>query len=203
MTNKLHLWEKQVESKVFTKFILDINKNKENGYYVELGSADPIEGSNTYELETKYDWKGVSFDLDESQSTKFNSVRKNPCICEDATKFDYRRYFKENSFPERIDYLQVDIDSGYRFDGRPEGNPAQSLLGLIALPLSEYRFNVITFEHEVSNYYKMAPIRDAQREILDALGYSLVKRWGYEDWWIDPAIMDFQEYKHFLYMEAP
>lgn len=192
-----------MEADVFVEFVLDINKHKKEGYYVELGSADPINGSNTYKLETDYGWKGVSFDLDQNQSSKFNEIRKNPCINQDATKFDYRSYFKENNFPERIDYLQVDIDSGYRFNGRPEGNPAQSLLGLIALPLSDYRFNVITFEHEVSNYYKLASIRDAQREILDALGYSLVKRWGYEDWWIDPEIMDFQEYKHFLYMEAP
>lgn len=192
-----------MESKIFVQFILDINKNKKEGYYVELGSADPIEGSNTYELETDYGWKGVSFDLDKNQSAKFNSIRKNPSLCEDATKFDYRKYFEENDFPKRIDYLQVDIDSGYQENGRPLGNPAQSLLGLIALPLSEYRFNVITFEHDASNYYKLNSVRDAQREILDALGYSLVKRWGYEDWWIDPEIMDFQEYKHFLYMEAP
>lgn len=192
-----------MEAKEFVQFVLDINKYKKEGYYVELGSADPVNGSNTYALESEYDWKGVSFDLDESQAAKFNEVRKNPCVNHDATTFDYRAYFRENNFPKRIDYLQVDIDSGYQFNGRPNGNPAQSLLGLIALPLSEYRFNVITFEHEVSNYYKLASIRDAQREILDALGYSLVKRWGYEDWWIDPEIMDFQEYKHFLYSEAP
>lgn len=192
-----------MESKIFVQFILDINKNKKEGYYVELGSADPIQGSNTYELETDYGWKGVSFDLDQHQSKKFNEIRTNPCISEDATKFDYRKYFQENDFPMRIDYLQVDIDSGYKENGRPLGNPAQSLLGLIALPLSEYRFNVITFEHDASNYYKLNSVRDAQREILDSLGYSLVKRWGYEDWWIDPEIMDFQEYKHFLYMEAP
>jgi hypothetical protein len=187
----------------FVRFVLDINRDKKNGYYVELGSADPVDGSNTYSLEKDHGWKGVSFDMDTVQSKKFNDFRDNPCICEDATKFDYRKYFQENKFPERIDYLQVDIDSGYLPTGRPIGNPAQSLLGLIALPLNVYRFNVITFEHDASNYYKLSSVRDAQREILDSLGYSLVKRWGYEDWWIDPEIMDFQEYKHFLRMEAP
>lgn len=187
----------------FVDFVLGINKNKREGYYVELGAADPIEGNNTYQLEKDYDWKGVSFDLDPEFAEKFNKARKNPCVCADALTFDYSAYFKENNFPERIDFLQIDIESGYDFNGRPLGNPGQPLLGLIALPLNTYRFNVITFEHEASNYYKMASVRDAQREILDSLGYSLVKRWGYEDWWIDPAVMDWEEYKYFLHMEAP
>lgn len=192
-----------MNSKAFVDFVLDINRHKRDGYYVELGSADPIEGNNTYELEKEYGWKGVSFDLDEGQSKKFNEVRANPSLMEDATKFDYRKYFEENNFPLRIDYLQVDIDSGYLPNGRPMGNPAQSLLGLIALPLNVYRFNVITFEHDASNYYKLNSVRDAQREILDSLGYSLVKRFHYEDWWIDSEVMDFQEYKYRLHMEAP
>ena len=192
-----------MNSKAFVDFVLDINRHKRDGYYVELGSADPIEGNNTYELEKEYGWKGVSFDLDEGQSKKFNEVRANPSLMEDATKFDYRKYFEENNFPLRIDYLQVDIDSGYLPNGRPMGNPAQSLLGLIALPLNVYRFNVITFEHDASNYYKLNSVRDAPREILDSPGYSLVKRFHYEDWRIDSEVMDFQVYKYHLHLEAP
>ena len=33
--------------------------NKKNGYFIEIGASDGISLSNTYLLETKYDWKGI------------------------------------------------------------------------------------------------------------------------------------------------
>lgn len=184
-------------------FVLQMLKEKKNGYYVELGSADPINGSNTYKLETEYDWKGVSFDYEEEHAAKFNSLRSNPCIAENAITFDYRKYFEENNFPKRIDYLQVDVDSGYTKGGRPAGNPGTNLQGLIAVPLSTYRFSVITFEHDALIHFKQNGVRDAQREILDSLGYSLVVRLWHEDWWVDPEVIDYDEYKHSFNMSAP
>lgn len=32
---------------------------KKNGYFVEMGAMDGIESSNTYLMETKYDWNGI------------------------------------------------------------------------------------------------------------------------------------------------
>jgi hypothetical protein len=32
-------------------------------------------------------------------------------------------------------------------------------------------------------------MRDAQREILTSLGYKLVQRHTFEDWWVDPNII--------------
>lgn len=49
---------------------------------------------------------------------------------------------------------------------------------------------VITFEHDVNMYFRNASIRDAQREILDALGYTLVVRTIHEDWWVDPTTIE-------------
>ena len=81
------------------------------------------------------------------------------------------------------------------------GNPAQSLLGLIALPLSSYRFSTIFFEHECIIDYRYNSIRDAQREILSSLGYSLVVQSWTEDWWIDPSIMPYSEYKTLYHIQ--
>ena len=39
--------------------VVDFYNKKENGFFVEIGAADGIEYSNTYLLETKYNWKGV------------------------------------------------------------------------------------------------------------------------------------------------
>ena len=184
-------------------FALEILEKKKNGYYVELGSAGPIEGNTTYQLETDYDWTGVSFDFDEENAASFNEIRKNPCVAEDAIKFNYAKYFEENNFPKQIDYLQVDIDTQYSAGGRPLGNPASSLLGLIALPLTTYRFSVINFEHDAQIHYKLGNIRDTQREILDALGYSLVQRHLHEDWWVDPEVIHYMDYRKYFFFAAP
>lgn len=179
-------------------FVLSMLKNKRDGFYVELGSAHPINGSNTISLEKKFGWRGLSIDLDENLCNQFNSIRQGRAVCTDALTFDYRKYFEENNFPHQIDYLQVDVDSGYDHAGRSVGNPASSLLALISLPLNTYRFSVITFEHDALINFKYSSVRDAQREILDSLGYSLVQRHSYEDWWVDPEVVPYPEYKNYF-----
>lgn len=178
-------------------FVLDVLNEKENGFYVELGAFNSRQGSNTYHLETDYNWNGVSFELLEDRRNEFISNRKNPCMG-DALKFDYLEYFRKNNFPEQIDYLQLDIDEGYDFAMRPEGNHYTTLHGLISLPLTQYRFSVITFEHDANMYYKNIAMRDAQREILDSLGYTLVVREIHEDWWVDPKAVKQEDFRRHL-----
>jgi hypothetical protein len=184
-------------------FALDILEYKKNGYYVEMGSAGPIGGNTTYKMETEYDWTGVGFDLDKRNVDEYNTVRKNPCLLQDATKFDYLKYFEENNFPKQIDYLQIDIESPMDKGGRPIAPIGTPLNGLIALPLSRYRFTVISFEHEYVINYKNASLRDAQREILNNLGYSLVAKIGHEDWWVDSTVIPYEIYKYYGRYEAP
>jgi len=180
------------------KFVLNINKNKKNGFYVEIGGSHSSENSNTYNLETYYDWQGMAIEILPELQEEYSQNRKNPCVLGDGMTFDYLNYFKENDFPNQIDFLSVNIDPGYDDNtGRMAGNPAQSLLGLIALPLNSYRFTTIVFEHDVLQHYKNNSIRDAQREILNALGYSLVVRGWTEDLWVDPSVMPYSEYKQF------
>ena len=180
------------------KFVLNINKNKKNGFYVEIGGYHSSENSNTYNLETYYDWQGMAIEILPELQEEYSQNRKNPCVLGDGMTFDYLNYFKENDFPNQIDFLSVNIDPGYDDNtGRMAGNPAQSLLGLIALPLNSYRFTTIVFEHDALQHYKNNSIRDAQREILNALGYSLVVRGWTEDLWVDPSVMPYSEYKQF------
>ncbi len=177
------------------KFVLDLLKNKKNGYYVELGAFDSKKGSNTYHLETDYDWNGVSFEIDPERHAEFISNRKNPCILGDATEFNYISYFEENNFPKQIDYLQVDIDAGYTPEGNSVGNPYLTLHGLISVPLSKYRFSIITFEHDSQIEYNNKGMREAQREILSSLGYKLVVREWHEDWWVDPYAVPYLDFR--------
>lgn len=177
------------------RFVLELLKNKKNGYYVELGAFDSKKGSNTYHLETDYDWNGVSFEIDPERHAEFVSNRKNPCVLGDATHFNYISYFEENSFPKQIDYLQVDIDAGYTPEGNSVGNPYLTLHGLISVPLSKYRFSVITFEHDSQIEYNNKGMREAQREILSSLGYKLVVREWHEDWWVDPYAIPYLDFR--------
>jgi hypothetical protein len=184
-------------------FALNITKEKQNGHYVELGAFHSENGSNTWLLETDYNWKGLSLEIVPEFATEFNLNRVNNCELGDARTFDYKSYFEANNFPKQLDYLQVDIDAGYDQKGNPAGNPNESLLGLIALPLNTYRFTTITFEHDGLSDYKSAPMRDAQREILTSLGYKLVQRHTFEDWWVDAELIPYTEFKEYFFMDAP
>jgi hypothetical protein len=172
-------------------FVLSILDGKKNGTYVEIGGDHGVIISNTYLLETEFDWKGVSFEIDRSKVEGYNSIRDNKCICADAIQFDYKKFFKENNYPKQIDYLQVDIEPAW-----------QTLNALKALPLDEYRFSVITYETDL---YKDGP--DAGEEAMEILlsrGYELVVRNvanqnnPYEDWYVDPTVVDPEIVKLFV-----
>jgi hypothetical protein len=198
-----HMRQKRDSTRSSDAFALDILEYKRNGYYVEMGSAGPIQGNTTYKMESEYDWTGVGFDLDQKNVDEYNAVRKNPCLLEDATKFNYLKYFEENNYPKQIDYLQVDIESPISYSGRSMDPIGQPLNGLISLPLQHYRFTVICFEHDTIIHYKNASMRDAQREILNNLGYSLIAKIGHEDWWVDPTVIPYPIYKYYGRHEAP
>ena len=164
-------------------FVLMALDGKRNGVYVELGADLPRIINNTYLLETEFDWAGVSFEYDAQKVAFFNTIRRNKCICTDATTFDYKFLFEERNYPKQIDYLQLDLD------------PAEgTLAALKKLPLDDYRFTAITYETDV--YRAGADVQDEEIEYLKSYGYELVVRNvanegnPYEDWWVDPNVVD-------------
>ena len=64
--------------------------------------------------------------------------------------------------------------------------------------MTQYRFSVITFEHDTNMYFRNKGMRDAQREILDSLGYTLVRKETYEDWWVDPNVIKIDSYRKYI-----
>lgn len=156
-------------------YVLDKLENKTNGFYIEIGAYDPIDISNTYALEKHMKWDGLSFEASSGLIKKWENERSNKLIICDAARFDFTKCFIENKVPNTIDYLSLDIDDA-------------TLDCLKILPLKDYRFKVITIEHDE---YSSGPHRkNAMREILFSYGYSLdvpdVKNDGliYEDWWL-------------------
>lgn len=166
-------------------FVLNVLDEKRNGYFVEIGSNHPFTTNNTALLEKEYGWTGVALEVDKKYVDMYNELRESPCVQHDAMTFDYLSYFKENNFPKQIDYLQIDIDI------RPRN---ANLLALIQLPLSTYRFSVITLEHCLVTEYDLEPLRAAQRLILSSYGYRLVVQGDNEDWWVDPEAVKPENY---------
>jgi hypothetical protein len=155
---------------------------KKNGWFLEIGAADGLEASNTFLLEKEFGWTGLALEWDTDLHSEYNLHRSTECLCEDATLWDARTSLFSRGFPNQVDYLQIDID------------PAdQSLKALENLPLEEFRFSVITFEHD---YYlsDLSLARDASRELLRFHGYHLlvagVETHGrnFEDWWVDSTL---------------
>jgi len=54
--------------------VIEFYNNKKNGFFIEIGASNGIELSNTYLLETQYDWKGICC---EPVPGKFEQLKKN------------------------------------------------------------------------------------------------------------------------------
>lgn len=173
-------------------FVLSMLNGKKNGTYVEIGAMDGVFISNTYLLESQFQWKGLSVDIDPASKKTFKkSKRKNEVIIQDALTIQYAEVFKKLGFPNQVDYLQLDIE--------PQ---AQTLNCLKLMPLDTYRFSVITYETDFydSSVTREASLknRDESRAILQSHGYELVvgnvantsTEDPFEDWYVDPKVVD-------------
>lgn len=166
-------------------FILSMLNGKKNGTYLEIGGADPFLGNNTALLEQNYDWSGISLEYDEKFIANYRNSRKNLILHTDALKTDYKKLLETHFNTKEIDYLQLDIE--------PARNTFEVLL---AIPFEEYKFAVITYEHD---YYVdvTKSYRDKSRKYLKLMGYELVVNdvspdgiSNFEDWWVHPDLID-------------
>ena len=171
------------------EFAANMLEFKKNGTYVDIGSADSENCNNSYFFES-LDWKGICI---ESDSKYNNTYDKRNCVYlnADALKVDYKSLFEENNMPNEIDYLSLDIDSA-------------SYTALTLLPLDEYKFKVITIEHDF--YLHEGVHRDKQRAYLISKGYEMICEdvlveqsrnnppkttvEPFEDWWIYPGLLN-------------
>lgn len=157
--------------------LYDVLKKKDAGYYLEIGSADPIFNSNTYFFEQNCYWDGVSLDIEPKYQELWYGLRNNLLLIEDSTKANYASILQ--SFPQVIDYLSLDIDRSYE-------------VVLEQIPFKDYIFKVITIEHD---FYRFGDIyREREREILRSFDYYLlcpdvlhIAVGSFEDWWIHPS----------------
>lgn len=162
-------------------FVLAMLGGKNDGKYLEIGSAHPHHNSNTALLE-ELGWKGVGVEFNSDLASQ-HSCRKNKVICEDALSLDYKKIL--SSFGDVIDYLQLDIEP-----------PKNTFEALLMIPFDRYKFRVVTYEHDhyadVTKTY-----RDKSRRYLSSLGYTLLVNdvspkddCSFEDWWVMMDLVD-------------
>ena len=175
-------------------FLLCVLNGKTNGKYLEIGGHHPIEVNNTYLLETKFNWTGVSVDLDQQWVEPFSSYRKNKLIIGDATKLDYDDILTTNGIGLDLDYMSVDVDP-----------PMGTFRALKQALSGKIKSKVITFEHSAMLDGEGQQARMEGRKLLEDLGYMMIVKnvsnigvsahdlgtaYPVEDWWVDPAQVD-------------
>lgn len=172
-------------------FALYVTNNKFGGSYVEIGAGEPVKDNNTYLLESKFSWHGISIEIRPQMKALWDK-EKRKLICADATKIDYKALFRSFGLPVCIDYLQIDCNP-----------PATSFKILTLIPFDKYIFKTITFEHDHYKYASTSAkhkenrcVREESRIFLNNLGYVMVvdnmcsKGRQFEDWYVHPATVD-------------
>ncbi len=150
-----------------------------------MGAFDGKEISNTKILESDFDWFGIGIEINIMRSLKYRLMRRNPIINANALSLNYTEIFKRYNFPNRVDYLQIDIEPA-----------VNSFHALCLMPWSEYRFSVITFEHDLYASDFNLNYKNWSEQLLRSLGYIQVisnlsnKNKPFEDWWVDRDVVN-------------
>lgn len=174
-------------------YCLLLNKEKRNGYFLEIGANHPIDNNNTYVLEKEYGWRGIMVEYDQSFTNLYSIHRPlSTPIISDATKINYEWVLEKHQFPNKIDYLQIDLDADNR-------STLCTLELLDKTILDKYIFGAVTFEHDIyrGNFFDT---QQQSQEIFTRRGYVLLfhnvlvyweNKWSpFEDWYAHPDVID-------------
>jgi len=189
------------------RFVTEVLNNKLNGYFVDIGAGHPKEINNTFYLEKKLGWNGLSIDMGpenefchiEAGTTKheflnlWETTRSSEFVCGNALKLDYEKLFDERSVPETIDYLSIDLE------------PADITYEcLLKIPFEKYKFKIVTFEHDLyrdpeNNIKYLNGARDFLKKFnlvplnvkkfLKSCGYDTHRISIQEDWFLNVELL--------------
>jgi FkbM family methyltransferase len=186
--------------------VLKLFNYKKQGYFVEIGANDGIQLSNTYLLETKYDWTGICVEPMPNAYEKLivNRPRSQHCnraIFSDSdtiVKFDIANVYDllsgisncidchintVNENKTQIDVLTLtfnDLLEKYNaplyIDYLSLDTEGSELEILKSVDLTKYTFGLIDVEH---NYVE--PRRTLIRELLESHGYKYIRENNFDD----------------------
>jgi hypothetical protein len=172
-------------------FVIDVLNGKKNGTYLDFGCNEPLTINNTYVLESLYNFKGLSFDIDQSFINLWKNSGRNDknAICADLVRYDFKSVLNSFYTENVIDYFSFDLEP-----------PLVTLEVLRIFPFDKFKFRVVTFEHDFyRNYDTMNPSRkifleNGYRKISKSCMDSYCPRlYLSEDWWIHPDLVSINE----------
>tara|TARA_B110000503_G_scaffold54658_1_gene87784 strand:+ start:1062 stop:2303 length:1242 start_codon:yes stop_codon:yes gene_type:complete len=162
-------------------FVLSMLNGKREGTFVEIGSGHPTLFNNTYLLENKFGWKGISVEHSERMCAQFSRERTSNIIFDNAATLDYGNLFKQHCLEQHIDFLRINSDQS-------------SLNAVKSIPFNKYEFSIIQFQH--NDCWWGPEIKEMSRKVLKDIGYVLFVndiaidgKNSYEDWWVHPAFI--------------
>jgi hypothetical protein len=157
-------------------WVIEKTQTKRNGYFIDMGAAHPITINNTYALETEWEWTGISYDIGpprthgidrdvintpEKYTHLWNEHRSTPIIVCDLLELNIEQSFIENNVPSVVDYISIDL------------YPPASHNVLYRLPLDNYSFKCITFEHDAYKGFEQE--KQEAIDYMESKGYTLDK----------------------------
>ncbi len=176
--------------------VFALNLTGKNGTYIEIGAYHPKKHSNTYMLEVKNNWEGISIEYDIKLKKDWDTCteRSSGIFFNDALAFDYRKNLQKMKLPNHINYLSCDID--------PAKDTFRALKRVIEQGIS---FDFISFEHD--DYWRKLIGNDKNdyqqlaKKYLNIKGYKVAidnvypknkKHKIFETWFVNNNI-DFNE----------
>jgi hypothetical protein len=181
-------------------FVIHMLKKKKNGYFLEIGSNNPINCNNTYKLEKEYGWRGIMVEYEPYFLPSYYEHRQNSIpIINDARQVDYAEELRKANFPKNMDYLQIDLD----VDNESTLDVLKKFNNTV---FNEYKFATVTFEHDIyrGDYFNTRAI---SRAIFEARGYVRIfsdvmisydtfTDAAFEDWYVHPDLVDMEYVNH-------
>jgi hypothetical protein len=172
-------------------FVIDVLNGKQNGTYLDFGCNEPLTINNTYLLESQFNFKGLSFDNDQSLINLWKDSGRNHknAICADLLTYDLKSVLNSFYTENVIDYFSFDLEP-----------PLVTLEVLKNFPFDKFKFRVVTYEHD---FYRKYDTLNPSRKIFLENGYRKISKsymdsycltlYLSEDWWIHPDLVSINE----------
>ena len=176
------------------KWVVDLFKNKRNGYFLDIGAYDGKTISNTYYLEKELDWKGILIEPNPDEFNKLIKIRANPAEQVCITPIDSKVKLILNGWfsgvdAEYTDYIpnksnQIEVN-GLSFETLLNKYNSPNIIDYMSLdieggeyevlktfPFNKYKILSMTVEHNAHIGEKQKNKQRLIRELLNNNGYK-------------------------------
>jgi len=187
--------------------VISFYKYKTGGYFVDIGANDGIKFSNTFLLETKYNWKGICAETDPRvfnfcKKNRINSICTNKAVYKESNiklKFnlsensllsgltdfvDCHTFSLQNSQEIVVDTISLtdllNLSNAPSFIEYLTIDTEGSELEILkGCDFNKYSFGTIHIEHNFQE-----PRRTEMRLLLEKNGYKFLKENKWDDYYV-------------------